>query len=89
MHSSKEYLQPHSITAHQLRSGERSLLKVPRINFKIFGDRAFARSGPFYWNKLPLEIRSSPSVAILKSKLKTPLFNLAYNLFNILKFLTF
>lgn len=54
---------------------------VPRTNFKTFGDRAFARSGPFLWNELPLEIRNSPSVTIFKSKLKTHLFKLAYSLF--------
>jgi hypothetical protein len=77
----KEFLQAHSITAHRLRSCDQGLLKVPRTNHKTFGDRAFARSGPFLWNKLPLEIRSSPSVTVFKSKLKTYLFKLAYNLF--------
>ncbi|PFX29714.1 putative RNA-directed DNA polymerase from transposon X-element [Stylophora pistillata] len=77
----KEYLQPHSVKGHQLRSCDQGLLKVPRTNFKTFGDRAFARSGPFLWNELPLEIRNSPSVTIFKSKLKTHLFKLAYSLF--------
>ena len=77
----EEYLQPHSISGHHLRSFDQGLLKIPRTNFKTFGDRAFARSGPLLWNKLPLEIRNSQSVAIFKSKLKTHLFKLAYNLF--------
>lgn len=77
----KEYLQPHSVQGHQLRSCDQGLLKVPRTNFKTYGDRAFARSGPFLWNELPLEIRNSPSVTIFKSKLKTHLFKLAYSLF--------
>ena len=47
---------------------------------KTFGDRAFARSGPFLCNKLPREIRNSQSVVIFKSKLKTYLFKLTYNL---------
>ena len=51
-----------------------------RTNFKTFGDRAFACSGPFLWNKLPREIRNSQSVVIFKSKLKTYLLKLAYNL---------
>ena len=77
----QEYLQPYSVTGHDLRSCDQGLLKIPRTNFKTFGDRAFARSGPFLWNKLPREIRNSQSVVIFKSKLKTYLFKLAYNLF--------
>ena len=77
----QEYLQPYSVTGHHLRSCDQGLLKIPRTNFKTFGDRAFARSGPFVWNKLPREIRNSQSVVIFKSKLKKHLFKLAYNLF--------
>ena len=66
----QEYLQPHSISGHDLRSCDQGLLKIPRTNFKTFGDRAFARSEPVLWNKLLLEIRNSQSVAIFKSKLK-------------------
>ena len=77
----QQYLQPHSISSHHPRSCDQGLLKILRTNFKTFGDYAFARSGPLLWNKLPLEIRNSQSVAIFKSKLKTHLFKLAYNLF--------
>ena len=77
----QEYLQPYSVIGHHLRSCDQGLLKIPRINFKTFGDRAFARSRPFLWNKLPREIRNSQSVVILKSKFKTHQFKLAYNLF--------
>ena len=77
----QQYLQPHSISGHHPRSCDQGLLKILRTNFKTFGDYAFARSGPLLWNKLPLEIRNSQSVAIFKSKLKTHLFKLAYNLF--------
>ena len=62
--SIQEYLQPYSVTGHDLRSCEQGLLKIPRTNFKTIGDRAFARSGPFLWNKLPREIRNSQSVVI-------------------------
>lgn len=51
----KEFLQAHSITAHRLRSCDQGLLKVPRTNHKTFGDRAFARSGPFLWNNCHLK----------------------------------
>ena len=42
----QEYLQPYSVTGHHLRSCDQGLLKIPRTNFKTFGDRAFARSVP-------------------------------------------
>ena len=32
------------------------------------------------WNSLPLEVKSSPSLNIFKSKLKTHLFKCAFNL---------
>ena len=75
----QEYQQSHSISGHHLRSCDQGLLKIPRTNLDIFGDRAFARFGPLLWNRLPLEIRNSQSVAIFESKLKTHLFKLAYN----------
>ena len=59
---------------YQIR--QEGVLKIPRTNLKTFGDRVFARSGPFLWNKLPLEIRNSQIVAIFKSKFKTYLFKL-------------
>lgn len=75
----KDFLQPYSITAHRLRSSGQSLLKVPRTYHKTFGDRAFAHSGPSLWNELPFDIRSSPTVTVFKSKLKTYLFKIAYD----------
>ena len=77
----QEYLQPYSVTGHHLCSCDQGVLKIPRTKFKTFGDRPFASSGPFLWNKLPHEIRNSQSVNIFKSKLKTHLFKLAYSLF--------
>ena len=73
----EEYLQPHSISGHHLRSGDQGLFKIPKPNFKTFGDHTLAHSGPLLWNKLLLEIQNSQSVAIFKSKLKTQLFKLA------------
>ena len=62
----QKYLQPHSISGHQVHSSEQGLLKTPRTNFKTFGDHTFACSGPLQWNKLLLEIQNSQSVAIFK-----------------------
>ena len=41
---------------------------------------AFTVAAPFLWNSLPLEVKSSPSLNIFKSKLKTHLFKCAFNL---------
>ena len=54
----QKYLQPHSISGHQVHSSEQGLLKTPRTNFKTFGDRTFTCSGPLLWNKLLLEIKT-------------------------------
>ena len=61
----EDFLHAHSITTHPLGSCDQGLLKVPKTNFyETFGDDAIAHSGPFLWNKLPLEIRYSSSVAV-------------------------
>ena len=78
-----DFLQPYSITAYHLRSSGQTLLKVQRTYHKTFGDRTFPHSGPSLWNDLPLDIRSSPTVTVFKSKLKTYLFN-SLSFFNIL-----
>ena len=49
-------------------------------NLKSYGFRTFTVAAPFLWNSLPLEIKSSPSLNIFKSKLKTHLFKCAFNL---------
>ena len=43
----KDFLNVHSISAHRLGSCEQGLLKVPKTNYKTFGDHAFAHSEPF------------------------------------------
>jgi hypothetical protein len=35
---------------NSLRSNEQNLLIVPKTMRKTFGDRAFAKAGPFLWN---------------------------------------
>ena len=55
------------------------------ISFKTkqmepYGFRTFTVAAPFLWNSLPLEVESSPSLNIFKSKLKTHLFKCAFNL---------
>ena len=56
-----------------LRSASKQLLSVPRTNLS-YGDRCFSVFACKSYNKLPLEIRNSPTVNSFKSRLKTYLF---------------
>ena len=63
------------------RPGLRSagiLLNVPMTRSVTYGDRAFCSIGPTWWNSLPSELKTSPSVDSFKRNLKTHLFKLAY-----------
>jgi biopolymer transport protein ExbD len=53
-------------------------LKVPQTRLKTYGDRSFESAAAREWNKLPLEIKQSPSLSVFKSKVKTRLFKLRY-----------
>lgn len=59
-----------------LRSASLALLEPPKnTNTSFYGHRAFAAAAPDIWNKLPVDIRTAPSVTVFKSRLKTYLFN--------------
>ena len=62
------------IPQRTLRSSSELLLN--RVNFELlsYGHRSFSVAAPELWNNLPASIRSSPSLSIFKSKLKTYLF---------------
>ena len=67
--------------SRQLRStSDKTLLFIPRANFKSFGDRSFQLYGPYIWNSLPREIRESASLEIFKTALKSYLFRSAFGL---------
>lgn len=68
-----ELVQQHE-PGRALRSADSQLLRVPRTRHS-WGDRAFCRAGPTIWNRLPLHIRTVPSLAAFKSRLKTHLFS--------------
>ena len=53
---------PKHIGSYSLRSNEQNLLIVPKTMRKTFGDRAFAKAGPFLWNELPVDIREASTV---------------------------
>ena len=58
---------------------ENNQLTPPRCRLENFDDwRSFAVAAPALWKDLPLNIKQSPSVDILKPRMKTHLFQLAY-----------
>jgi hypothetical protein len=65
-------LQP-QVNIRDTRSSELELLHQPRITTAI-GSRAFHIAAPAVWNKIPLNIRQSPSIISFRRRLKTHLF---------------
>ncbi len=61
-----------------LRSSNQFLLTVPRCRCKTKGGRAFSAAAPKLWNSLPVNVRLAPSLASIKSALKSDLFSLAF-----------
>ena len=55
-------------------------LEEPNFNMKTYGQRAFSVAAPRLWNKLPFEIQACSDVDIFKSKLKTFLFKMVYDI---------
>ena len=49
-------------------------LYQPRSNLKTYGERTFSFFTPKIWNSLPQTIRSSPTLTLYKSRLKTHFF---------------
>ena len=71
----------HYVLNRKLCSSSAFLLKQNKQNLKSYGFRTFTVATPFLWKySLPLEVKSSPSLNIFKSKLKTHLFKCAFNL---------
>ena len=67
------------VTRSDLRSSsDTTSYPIPHLKTK-FGERAFSFAGPVTWNRLPAELRSISDSTVLKNKLKTYLFNMAFN----------
>ena len=60
-------------------SDKLKLVTVP-YNLKTYGYRSYSVHAPILWNSLPFNIRSAENITSFKSKLKTHLFKLAYEL---------
>ena len=65
-------------TSRTLRSSSEKLLKIPRTKLKSAGDRTFSSSVPKVWNSLPLSLRTTATLSLFKSHLKTYLFCQAF-----------
>ena len=65
---------------YSLRSNTSLQLKIPRTKYKTCGDRAFPVAAATLWNRLPYNIRDSQSIDTFKSRLKTFLFSIAFEL---------
>ena len=64
-----------------LRSENSMRIQTPRVKTKSYGVRRFDMAASTLWNILPGDLRVLGSADILKSKLKTHLFGLAYHYF--------
>ena len=77
-----EYLQELIMLKQSLESlrinRDRFLLHTPMPDTAEYKNRRFANYAPKLWNSLPYDIRSSNSLAIFQSKLKTFYFSQAY-----------
>ena len=63
----------------QLRSSnDTTILKIPHVNSKTYGERSFSFFAPKLWNSLPRDIRESSNINIFKKRLKHYLFVKAY-----------
>ena len=71
-----ELLQPYS-PSRLLRSSDQSMLIIPRTRLHVT-DHSFQVSAPTIWNSLPNHIRSENSNSNFKKKLKTYLFDTAF-----------
>jgi len=63
----------------RLRSSTTSALVAPRAVRATIGDRAFPATAASVWNSLPETVRSSPSLPVFCSRLKTELFAQFYS----------
>jgi len=59
-------------------SSDTTSYTIPHLKTK-FGERAFLFAGPVTWNSLPAELCSISDSTVFKNKLKTYLFNMAFN----------
>ena len=64
--------------SRSLRSADKYELVQPSVRTKQ-GEAAFSCYAVRLWNRLPLDIKTSPTISIFKSRLKTKLFTDAFH----------
>ena len=65
----------HYTPTRSLRSADAHLLETPStVRSLAIAEKAFSHAAPCIWNSLSFTTRSSPSLSIFKSRLKTELF---------------
>jgi len=69
----------HLNARRRLCASTTSALVVPRTVRATIGDRTFPATAASVWNNLPESVRSSPSLQVFRSRLKTELFAWSYN----------
>ena len=62
-----------------LRSSNQLLLCTPKFNLKTYGGQSFTIAELSVWNALEFELRSCDSLSCFKSKLKTWLIKVSYD----------
>ena len=80
--SAAQYLSEDVIKDHgcSLRSATLNNLPTVRCNTAIAHNSAFCSTGPRLLNLLPNDIKSSSELEVFKTRLKTFLFNVSYDL---------
>ena len=71
------YLSAHAVKYvpfRPLRSGDKSLLVIPKIKTKRFGERSFSHAAPTIWNSPPQHLREITQENKFKNALKSHLF---------------
>ena len=62
----------------RLRSAIHGMMLVPRSRL-VVGGRRFEVAGPVVWNSLKMDMRMISSYPVFRRRLKTVLFDMAYN----------
>jgi len=69
----------HLNARRRLRSSTTSALIAPRTVRSTIGDCTFPATAASVWNRMPESVRSSPSLQVFRSRLKTELFAWSYS----------
>ena len=64
----------------RLRSASPFELNIPPTRRVTVGDRIFGVAAARVWNSLPSDVTASPSLSVLKRRLKTSLFSRSFDI---------